>query len=379
MFLIIFILVNIISIHGQVKILDAKCVNDNFPSFLCNSTFSDPRYLKTTSESVLHIGVSLKIINKNNNNANNTGFDEGFKGHVQTFFSHLLQLSTGTTQHWIILTDNNSINVVNSILRNIIMKHVTSNIISTYQGRKTIRRVPKIIIDYIDLDGIANDARADNIIKSMHSFQLFNVGKYLDKLFYVGPMYHWIFPNLNKLIFMDVDLDIHTDIKVLFQQFSEFNSSNIIGVGYDLSPHYRLNLEQYRKWHPGSTLGDPGPTQGFNTGVVLFDLDRMRGSDKYNSFLDPDEVKRVISKYGYHISLGDQDWFTNIGFESPDLFYRLPCQFNAQISVQYWRPPWEEVFEEYHHCEKPFHIIHKNGCGPTREICDETLKRHGMI
>ena len=74
-------------------------------------------------------------------------------------------------------------------------------------------------------------------------------------------MYHWIFPNLNKLIFMDVDLDIHTDIKVLFQQFSEFNSSNIIGVGYDLSPHYRLNLEQYRKWHPGSTLGDPGPTQ----------------------------------------------------------------------------------------------------------------------
>ena len=79
MFLIIFILVNIISIHGQVKILDAKCVNDNFPSFLCNSTFSDPRYLKTTSESVLHIGVSLKIINKNNNNANNTGFDEGFK------------------------------------------------------------------------------------------------------------------------------------------------------------------------------------------------------------------------------------------------------------------------------------------------------------
>ena len=74
-------------------------------------------------------------------------------------------------------------------------------------------------------------------------------------------MYHWIFPNLNKLIFMDVDLDIHTDIKVLFQQFSEFNSSNIIGVGYDLSPHYRLNLEQYRKWHPGSRLGDPGPTQ----------------------------------------------------------------------------------------------------------------------
>ena len=47
----------------------------------------------------------------------------------------------------------------------------------------------------------------------------------------------------------------------------------------------------------------------------MFDLEKMRQSAEYNSFLEPDEVKRVISKYGYHISLGDQDWFTNIGFE----------------------------------------------------------------
>ena len=23
------------------------------------------------------------------------------------------------------------------------------------------------------------------------------------------------------------------------------------------------------------------------------------------------------------------------------------------------RPPWEEVFEEYHNCDKPFDIVHK--------------------
>ena len=87
--------------------------------------------------------------------------------------------------------------------------------------------------------------------------------------------------------------------------------------------------------------------------MVLFDLERMRQSAEYNGFLEAEEVARVMNKYGYHVSLGDQDWFTNIGFEvssfiligkfdrflfqSPDLFYRLPCQFNAQISVQYWR------------------------------------------
>ena len=55
--------------------------------------------------------------------------------------------------------------------------------------------------------------------------------------------------------------------------------------------------------------------EGFNTGVVLFDLERMRRSAEYNKFLEAEEVTRLMSKYGYHVSLGDQDWFSNIGFE----------------------------------------------------------------
>ena len=52
-----------------------------FPSLLCNTTFSDPVYLKTISDNVVHIGVSLKIIDKNNNRENVTGaeFNEAFK------------------------------------------------------------------------------------------------------------------------------------------------------------------------------------------------------------------------------------------------------------------------------------------------------------
>ena len=41
----------------------------------------------------------------------------------------------------------------------------------------------------------------------------------------------------------------------------------------------------------------------------------MRNSDLYNIYLNSEEVKRIMKKYGYHLSLGDQDWFTNIGFE----------------------------------------------------------------
>ena len=211
-------------------------------------------------------------------------------------------------------------------------------------GRRKIRKVPKIIFDFIDLDSVATNPEDELFINTVRSFMMNKmiekgVGKYKDKLFYTGPLYHRIFPGLNKLIFMDVDLDIQCNIKLLYQQFAQFGPEQLVGVGYDLSPHYRLNLEQYRRWHPASTLGDPGPTQGFNTGVVLYNLARMRESPEYNSLLSSEEVRRVMNKYGYTVSLGDQDWFTNIGFEAPHLFYRLPCQFNAQTSVQYWR--WE--------------------------------------
>ena len=51
-----------------------------YPEFLCNHTFSHPSYLKTSSDRVIHIGVSLKIIQKNNNKETVDDFDEGFKG-----------------------------------------------------------------------------------------------------------------------------------------------------------------------------------------------------------------------------------------------------------------------------------------------------------
>ena len=52
-----------------------------YPAFLCNTTFSDPRFLKTTSDGVIHIGVSLKIIPSNNHNQSKTEleFNEAFK------------------------------------------------------------------------------------------------------------------------------------------------------------------------------------------------------------------------------------------------------------------------------------------------------------
>ena len=64
----------------------------------------------------------------------------------------------------------------------------------------------------------------------------------------------------------------------------------VAGIGPDLSPHYHLNLQSnYR----------PGLSQGLNTGVVLYQLERMRSSQEYNSYLELGAVTALQRKYQY--------------------------------------------------------------------------------
>ena len=108
----------------------------DYPASLCNVTFSDPRNLISHSDNVIHIGVSLKIINKNNNREEEEDFESGFKAAIRNLFGALLALSTGATQHWVILTDRRSVVSVNRVLRAAVTSHLTSNIIRTYKGRE---------------------------------------------------------------------------------------------------------------------------------------------------------------------------------------------------------------------------------------------------
>ena len=44
-----------------------------------------------------------------------------------------------------------------------------------------------------------------------------------------------------------------------------------------------------------------------------------------------------MRKYQLAATLAAQDWLTCLAWEQPELVYRLPCQFNRQTSLQYWR------------------------------------------
>ena len=120
----------------QLVVTSPEDLCADYPASLCNATFSDPKVLRSSSDNVIHIGVSLKIINKNNNREGEEDFESGFKADIRNLFGDLLALSTGATQHWIILTDRRSVRSVNRVLREAVTSHLTLNLIRTYEGRK---------------------------------------------------------------------------------------------------------------------------------------------------------------------------------------------------------------------------------------------------
>lgn len=79
-----------------------------------------------------------------------------------------------------------------------------------------------------------------------------------------------------------------------------------------------------KKSKPWPALG-----RGFNTGVMLYNLEKMRAIqwDK----LWTDVAKRTAIIYGA-TRLGDQDIINAVLKQNPHLVYRVPCQWNTQLS-----------------------------------------------
>merc|ERR1719347_639969 len=177
--------------------------------FLQDKQFSSPADLKSNSSKALHIGATIRIINKNNDKEESNKLDKGFKDEVERLFTSILKLNTVGTIHWIILTDHNSIEQVSSHLRHLILKHVTMNILMTFKGRKGPRPVPRIIVDYVDIDGLSENTEGlEDFVAALKKWLINGAKgtrKYEDDLFFLAPLYHKIFKNLEKLIFLDID------------------------------------------------------------------------------------------------------------------------------------------------------------------------------
>ncbi|KAM9848600.1 xyloside xylosyltransferase 1 [Aulostomus maculatus] len=186
---------------------------------------------------------------------------------------------------------------------------------------------------------------------------------YSDAIFFLSVAMHHIMPDsLTRIVQLDLDLKYRTNIRDLFQEFDRFTPGAVIGITREMQPVYRHTFWQYRKENPQTRVGDPPPEglPGFNSGVMLLDLGAMRASTLYNQLLQPNNVAKLADQYRFRGHLGDQDFFTMIGMEHPELFYSLACGWNRQLCT-WWRDHgYGDVFQLYYRCDGPVYIYHGN-------------------
>ena len=197
-----------------------------------------------------------------------------------------------------------------------ISQFLTMNILKLKDDYKVewikVDKIGSLKISLVDIEDILKDdegvieALKENIDESLFNKEVIcgnENSKYVNDLFYIAPLYHRKMNNLKKILFLDIDIRIQHNIKKMWIQFQDMedkskvnkeNSSKCIGLGLDLSPHYYHRLVDYMAEHPNTDLGSPGKLQGFNTGVVLFNLECLRESKFEEIHLQPEKVNKIL-------------------------------------------------------------------------------------
>ncbi|XP_072153675.1 xylosyl- and glucuronyltransferase LARGE2s [Bemisia tabaci] len=128
--------------------------------------------------------------------------------------------------------------------------------------------------------------------------------------------------SLEKVIVLDTDVTFATDIAELWRMFANLKHKQALGLVENQSDWYLGKLwKKHRPW--------PALSRGFNTGVILLHLDKLRSlnwAQLWRSIAERDLITHYLT------SLADQDIFNAIIKQHPYLVFTLPCQWNVQLS-----------------------------------------------
>lgn len=127
---------------------------------------------------------------------------------------------------------------------------------------------------------------------------------------------------LDKVIVLDTDVFFLTDVAYLWKLFDNFTESQAIGLVENQSEWYTGKLwKKYKHW--------PALGRGFNTGVMLFDLKKLRAIHWAHLWRLTAE-KQLVNLLS--TVLADQDVINAALKDNPQVVYTLPCEWNIQLS-----------------------------------------------
>ncbi|VDM96748.1 unnamed protein product [Thelazia callipaeda] len=154
---------------------------------------------------------------------------------------------------------------------------------------------------------------------------------YSGKYSFLKLILHEILPaDVNKVITLDMDTLVMDDIGQLWSFFSKMSTLQAIGLIENLSDWYLTNtsLSQRKVW--------PAWDRGFNTGVMLLDLTKLRNMNW--TFLWNETASQNIYNYGL-AELADQESLINDiinAFINSHrwIVQRISCEWNFQLGFQ---------------------------------------------
>ena len=222
----------------------------------------------------------------------------------------------------------------------------------------------KLIFNLHHVDAVTQPL--EHLMPSLQSHFSYKPGSYYShSLFFLSLILHRVenFHQIDKLIYLDIDVQLNGPIEQLYDYFNHFLQDNVMGIAFEQQPVYLHLLNEYRQ-QVGEITRNGGPPPdglpGFNSGVLLLDLAKMRQSKLYNSLLNPQQIDLLTKKYHFKGHLGDQDFYSLISFDYEELFYVLPCQWNRQL-CQWWRyHGYSHVFDDYYQCNSSIKLYHGN-------------------
>ena len=146
---------------------------------------------------------------------------------------------------------------------------------------------------------------------------------------------------IKNIIMLDTDVMFTSDVALLWHFFKDIKErKKLLGIVENQSNWYLGNLwEHHRPW--------PALGRGFNTGVVLLNLEKMRQTAWHDTW------STVAKKYSSPTALADQDIVNAVIKEYPQIHLVLPCSWNVQLGDN-------SLSEFCYQNAENFHVIHWN-------------------
>ena len=128
-------------------------------------------------------------------------------------------------------------------------------------------------------------------------------------------------PDLDKVVVLNNDIVLNSDIGELWRLFSQFKENQVVGLVENQSKFYT-------HWLDRSTPNWPAIGQGYNTGVILFDMKGLNSMAWWQTWTNV-AMKRL--RVHNKTTLVEQDVLNAVIYDHPHLLFEVPCSWNIQV------------------------------------------------